>query len=114
MEAVAFEMQPARERRIGPRPGRLPWILAVALLSQAGCSSTGDLTGQMVPQSWRGNPWGPDAEAARRCGRLPSIPLNPPMSAWESWGKAHLRDGDIVFRMGDARVACGLYPFSRI
>jgi hypothetical protein len=25
-----------------------------------------------------------------------------------------LRDGDLVFRMGDARVAFGLYPFSRV
>ncbi|WP_254053395.1 YiiX/YebB-like N1pC/P60 family cysteine hydrolase [Singulisphaera sp. GP187] len=93
----------------------MSWGLAFfALVSQAGCLNTGDITGQMIPHSWRGNPWGPDAEAARRCGRLPSIPSNPSMSAWDAWGRGHLRDGDIVFRMGDARIACGLYPFSQI
>ncbi|WP_406700506.1 YiiX/YebB-like N1pC/P60 family cysteine hydrolase [Singulisphaera sp. Ch08] len=114
MEAVASEQQPSRERRRFPRASRLPWVLAFAIVSQAGCYNAGDVTGRMVPHSWRGNPWGPDAEAARRFGRLPTIPSSPPMCVWESWARAHLRDGDIVFRMGDARVACGLYPFSRI
>ncbi|AGA29858.1 Orthopoxvirus protein of unknown function (DUF830) [Singulisphaera acidiphila DSM 18658] len=115
MEAVAFVKQPARARRRFSRTGRRQqWVLACALLSQAGCSSTGDLTSQMVPHSWRGNPWGPDAETARHCRRLPTIPSNPPMCAWDAWGRANLRDGDIVFRMGDARLAFGLYPFSKI
>lgn len=114
MEAVAFEKQPSRRRRRSSYAIRLRWGLALAILSQAGCSSGGDLTSQMVPRSWRKNPWGPEAEAARRCGRLPTIPSNPPMSAWDAWGRANLRDGDIVFRMGDARLAFGLYPFSKI
>lgn len=115
MEAVAFEHQPPPERRQRSRFTRISWALAaLGLVNQAGCVGTGDVTGKMVPPSWRGNPWGPDAEAARRCGRLPTIPSNPPMHRWDDWGRANLRDGDIVFRMGDARVACGLYPFSRV
>src|SRR5690606_19663610 len=29
------------------------------------------------------------------------------------WGRENLRSGDIVFRMGDARVARGWFPMSR-
>ena len=35
------------------------------------------------------------------------------MSRWDEWGRASLRDGDVVFRMGDARILHGYFPFSR-
>jgi len=88
--------------------------IGIVVMSQVGCVSSGNITGQMTPSCWRGNPWGPEAEAARRCGQLPTIPESPPMNAWSGWARANLRDGDLVFRMGDARLASGLYPFSRI
>jgi hypothetical protein len=68
----------------------------------------------MVPRWWRGNPWGPLANEARRRGTIPTVPNNPDMAAWEDWGRRNLRDGDILFRMGDARAACGLFPFSKV
>lgn len=68
----------------------------------------------MVPSWWRGNPWGPEANAARVRGEIPTVPNNHPMNSWEAWGRQNLRDGDIVFRMGDARAVLGLFPFSRI
>lgn len=86
---------------------------ALALLAGAGCRGAGETTDRMVPWSWRGNPWGPEANAARRDGRLPSVPNNPDMAAWDDWGRRNLRDGDIVFRMGNARAFFGLMPFSR-
>ena len=91
------------------------WFLTVAvLLTQAGCRGLGDITAKMVPPDWRGNPWGPEAEEARRCGRIAPVPFSPPMTAWDDWARANLREGDILFRMGDARAACGLFPFSKI
>jgi hypothetical protein len=35
------------------------------------------------------------------------------MARWESWGRQYLRSGDIVFRMGDARLLHGYFPMSR-
>jgi hypothetical protein len=32
---------------------------------------------------------------------------------WSQWGRSVLRDGDIVFRLGDARIARGMFPLSR-
>jgi hypothetical protein len=34
------------------------------------------------------------------------------MARWSSWGRAVLKDGDIVFRLGDARAARGILPLS--
>ena len=98
-----------RAVRSRPRP-----LLAVALLALAGCRGAGDVTSRMVPPGWKGNPWGPEAEAARRCGQIAPVPVSPTMAAWDAWGRRTLRDGDILFRMGDARAACGMFPFSRI
>jgi hypothetical protein len=92
-------------------------LLAGALilpLAGVGCRGAGETTDLMVPRSWRGNPWGPEANAARARGDLPVIPFNDDMVAWERWGRHYLRDGDILFRMGDARAALGLFPFSKI
>ena len=39
--------------------------------------------------------------------------MTPVMTQWDQWGQTVLRDGDVVFRMGDARILSGLFPFSR-
>jgi hypothetical protein len=35
------------------------------------------------------------------------------MKQWDGWGKKVLRDGDILFRRGDAKLLRGHFPFSR-
>ncbi len=85
----------------------------VALLFASGCRMPGIDTDRLVPRGWKGNPWGPDANAARARGTLPTIPNNPEMAAWDAWSRQNLRDGDILLRMGDARAAWGLFPFSK-
>ncbi len=46
-------------------------------------------------------------------GNLPPLPSNPGMARWHEWGRDVLRQGDIVFRRGDARVVRGMVPLSR-
>jgi hypothetical protein len=108
--------RPVRRRRAAARALALDLALALPLLAGPGCRSPNTLTDtdRLVPAWWKGNPWGPDANAARRAGAIPSVPNNPDMDAWDAWARAHLRDGDILFRMGDARAALGLFPFSRV
>jgi hypothetical protein len=67
----------------------------------------------MKPASWSGNFWGPEAARARAAGQLPPLPSNAVLAQWGRWGRYFLRDGDIVFRLGDARVARGMFPLSR-
>ncbi len=90
--------------------------LIVLFGSTIGCRGRGALeaTDDLVPRWWTGNPWGPEAAAARAQHRLPAIPDNPEMVAWRDWSRHHLRDGDILFRSADARVVGGLVPFSKI
>ena len=45
---------------------------------------------------------------------MPTVPNNPDMEAWNAWGRRSLREGDILFRMGDARAASGAFPFSKL
>lgn len=70
-------------------------------------------TDRLIPPGWQGNPWGPEATAARAAGTIPPIVKTPKMVEWETWGKKVLRDGDILFRRADARIAWGHFPFSR-
>lgn len=70
-------------------------------------------TDRLIPAGWRGNPWGPEATRARADGEIPPIAATPTMKQWDAWGKVVLRDGDIVFRRGDARIFFGRFPFSR-
>jgi hypothetical protein len=70
-------------------------------------------TDRLIPETWQGNPWGPEAMRARQAGDIPAIAMTPGMDQWEAWGKAVLRDGDILFRRGDARILFGHFPFSR-
>jgi hypothetical protein len=72
-----------------------------------------EATDWMKPATWTGNFWGPAAFRARLTGQLPPLPTNPAMKRWNSWGRKVLRDGDIVFRLGDARAVRGTFPLSR-
>jgi hypothetical protein len=73
----------------------------------------GEATDWMKPAAWTGNYWGPEATRARLAGQLPPLPTNAVMTQWGQWGRRVLRDGDIVFRLGDARVARGIFPLSQ-
>jgi Permuted papain-like amidase enzyme, YaeF/YiiX, C92 family len=70
-------------------------------------------TDWMKPPSWSGNFWGPAATRDRATGKLPPIHFTKSMTRWDSWGKSVLRDGDIVFRLGDARTLAGCFPMSQ-
>src|SRR5262245_13234774 len=72
-----------------------------------------EATDWMAPAGWTGNFWGPEATRARLAGQLPPLPTNGALAQWGQWGRRVLRDGDIVFRLGDARVARGIFPLSR-
>jgi hypothetical protein len=71
-----------------------------------------DTIAWMKPPAWSGNFWGPAASRARSAGELPPLPLNPAMIRWNRWGRDVLREGDIVFRLGDARSVRGLFALS--
>ena len=72
-----------------------------------------EATDWMKPPTWTGNYWGPAATRARSRGQLPPLPTNAAMARWSTWGRDVLRDGDIVFRLGDARALRGTFPLSR-
>lgn len=72
-----------------------------------------EATDWMKPATWRGNFWGPAATRARESGELPPLPTNPRLTQWAAWGKAVLKDGDVVFRLGDAKALGGAFPLSR-
>jgi hypothetical protein len=69
-------------------------------------------TDRLVPETWKGNPWGPEATRARETGEIPPIVKTPLMEQWDAWGKQVLRDGDILFRRGDATILFGHFRFS--
>jgi hypothetical protein len=69
-------------------------------------------TDWMKPPAWSGNFWGPAASRARSSGQLPPLPISPAMARWRSWGQRVLQEGDIVFRLGDARTLRGMVPLS--
>jgi hypothetical protein len=101
-------------RRAGCAAASYLVLFSTVLIAGSGCRTPGIDTDRLVPRGWRDNPWGPKSNAARLRGTLPNIPNNPDMAAWEDWARTHLRDGDILLRMGDARAAWGLFPFSRV
>ncbi|MDG3007749.1 YiiX/YebB-like N1pC/P60 family cysteine hydrolase [Paludisphaera mucosa] len=84
----------------------------IAAFGMAG-KDAAETTDWMKPATWRGNFWGPAATRARSTGELPPLPTNPAMTRWADWGKAVLRDGDVVFRLGDAKALGGAFPLSR-
>jgi hypothetical protein len=71
-----------------------------------------DRTDWMKPPTWSGDFWDPDASRARSAGELPPLPMSPEMVRWNHWGRRMLREGDIVFRLGDARAVRGLFALS--
>ncbi|MGO8900804.1 MAG: YiiX/YebB-like N1pC/P60 family cysteine hydrolase [Isosphaeraceae bacterium] len=87
----------------------IAWMLALARYDLGSAEATDGIK----PPSWSGNYWGPAAARARIAGNLPPLPSNPVMARWHEWGRDVLRQGDIVFRLGDARVVRGMVPLSR-
>src|SRR4051812_3120002 len=87
----------------------LVWLIAVVFQGADGKEPTD----RLIPAGWQGNAWGPAATRARARGEIPPIALSPSMKQWDRWGRAALRDGDILFRRADARLLWGYFPFSR-
>jgi hypothetical protein len=87
----------------------IAWMIALAIFERGNAEPTDWLQ----PPGFSGNFWGPAATRARAAGQLPPLPLTPEMARWRGWGRKLLRDGDIVFRLGDARVVRGKVALSR-
>lgn len=85
------------------------WMMALSTYQRGAAEPTDG----MIPPGWTGNPWGPVAAEARSAGKLPAIRMSPAMLQWDRWGRKVLRDGDVVFRLGDARTMLGFLPLSR-
>ena len=85
------------------------WLMSMMLNSHDGLEPTD----RLIPSGWKGNPWGPEASKARESGAIPPVPMTPVMTQWDKWGKAVLKDGDVLFRRGDAKLLRGRFPFSR-
>jgi hypothetical protein len=71
-----------------------------------------EATDWLTPPGWSGNFWGSAARQARLAGEHPPLPMNPAMLRWNRWGRNVLREGDIVFRLGDARGGKGVFALS--
>src|SRR5271165_5756319 len=89
--------------------GILGWIVALLLNPP----HEAEMSERLAPPGWQGNYYGPEATKARQEGRLAPIVVTPHMARWDRWGRQVLRTGDIVFRMGDARLAHGYVKISR-
>ncbi|QEH33847.1 hypothetical protein OJF2_23780 [Aquisphaera giovannonii] len=87
----------------------LIWLMPIILEPP----TEGEVTDRLAPAGFQGNYWGPEATRARKEGRLPPLAITPEMARWDAWGQKVLKDGDIVFRMGDARVLRGFFPMSK-
>lgn len=85
------------------------WFLALLLNPP----HEAEMSERMAPPGWQGNFWGPEATKARHEGKMPPIVATPHMARWDQWGRKVLREGDIVFRLGDARLLHGYFPISR-
>ncbi len=88
--------------------GILAWFLSLALFPPEEREMS-----EQLAAGYPGNYYGPTATEARREGRMPPIVMTPHMARWDRWGKQVLRDGDIVFRRGDARLLHGYFPMSK-
>jgi hypothetical protein len=84
------------------------WLISLASYDRG----VAEATDWLRPPGWSGNYWGPAALRARLAGELPPLPVTPAMAHWARWGRETLREGDIVFRMGDARFFRGILPVS--
>jgi len=84
------------------------WMIALANYERG----ADEATDWMKPPAWSGNFWDPAATRARLAGQLPPLPTNPAISRWKRFGRDVLREGDIVFRLGDARALRGIFHLS--
>jgi Permuted papain-like amidase enzyme, YaeF/YiiX, C92 family len=84
------------------------WMISLASYDRG----VAEATDWLRPPGWSGNYWGPAALRARLAGELPPLPINSAMVQWARWGRKMLREGDIVFRTGDARICRGIVPVS--
>jgi hypothetical protein len=91
----------------------MTWFYCLMIALGNGERGAAEATDWMKPPAWTGNYWGPAATRARATGQLPPVPTNAAMTRWLNWGRGVLRDGDIVFRLGDARALRGTFPLSR-
>jgi hypothetical protein len=89
------------------------WTVVWLLTAVFGRHDGLEPTDRLIPANWQGNPWGPEAARARRSGEIPSIVLTQSMKQWQDWGNTVLKEGDILFRRGDAKLLLGHFPFSR-
>src|SRR5262249_35607093 len=97
-----------------PRTWSSPMIWFCWIIAFANCDrGAAEATDWMKPPTWTGNYWGPAATRARSAGQLPPLPTHAAMARWSRWGRDVLREGDIVFRLGDARALRGTFPLSR-
>lgn len=88
---------------------RLLWLAS----SLSTPDAAGERTDRLAPPGFHGNFYGPAAVALREAGTLPPLPNPPETAKWEAWGRKNLKDGDIVFRLGDSRILFGTFPFSQ-
>ena len=84
--------EPARRRRI------LSVLAALLFLTAFGCRTVAEAP---APPTWASIDW--RASFARRTHG----------EEWEAWGRQHLRDGDLVFVMGESPLLMGLINFSK-
>jgi hypothetical protein len=91
----------------------MTWIYALMVTLGTADQDASEATDWLKPPTWQGNFWGPAATRARSTGALPPLPTNSFMTHWAAWGKNVLRDGDIVFRLGDAKAFGGRFPLSQ-
>jgi hypothetical protein len=89
--------------------GIFGWILALLLNPP----HEAEMSERLAPPGFQGNFYGPEATKARQEGRMAPIAVTPHMARWDRWGRKVLKTGDIVFRMGDARLAHGYFKISR-
>jgi hypothetical protein len=87
----------------------LAWFLALVLYPP----EEREMSERLAPPGFSGNYYGPEATEARQQGKMAPITMTPLMARWDSWGRQYLRSGDIIFRMGDARLLHGYFPMSR-
>jgi hypothetical protein len=87
-------------RSVNGAPWRFVWA-GWAALSAVGCALPTSPTMSTVPPALRrAHPWGPEINAARDLGEIPSIHTSRKTAKWAAFGREHIRDGDILFRYG--------------
>ena len=91
----------------------MTWLFYLMVVLGRSEQGAAEATDWMKPPAWTGNYWGPAATRARAAGQLSPLPTNEAMARRGRWGRDALREGDIVFRLGDARALRGTFPLSR-